>query len=185
MSRRRLSLSLGLGAVLVVLVVAARQGSTAAQVTDDPRILLLPEFRETKVATSTDLRSIDTRITATNAASLPTGTGGGATLEVYLYDAASGDPLQGQVGVICKPCTFSLGPKAHVSVSIEQLAVQNAGGLNGIGPLESTTGYALFRITGPDRDYVGIEVMRVSTTDTRGGWNFASQHLHEVPSSPV
>jgi hypothetical protein len=75
------------------------------------RTYVIPHVFETKGSTAKEPYSYDTVLYATYAGGLPgTPVGAGASLDLYLFDQASGQPMIAEAGTaVCNPCSFPLG----------------------------------------------------------------------------
>jgi hypothetical protein len=82
---------------------------------------------------------------------LPVSGTGNSTVKVFVFDEATGAPLKGLNGQdVCRAdlCTFTLAPGEKSRFTVEKLATDNAGGLDGAGAREVVTAYAVATVEG-------------------------------------
>jgi hypothetical protein len=98
---------------------------------------------------------VNTRFIAVNSAGLagvPSSSDGHAELKLFLFDEY-GLPLQGATGGICPSagCIFILDAGKKLNISLESIAVSNAGGFTGL-----VHAWALIIVGGPGADAVNL-----------------------------
>jgi hypothetical protein len=124
------------------------------------RTFVMPHVLETSGRAASTSNAYDTVLSATYAGGL-TGVpaGAGASLSIFLYDQASGQPMIGGGGEVCNPCTFAMGlggaagqPRKRTIV-IDDL-ITAAGGFGGA---TSKQGFAVVAVTGDDPAGVSLQ----------------------------
>ncbi|HWH69484.1 MAG TPA: hypothetical protein VNT26_08875, partial [Candidatus Sulfotelmatobacter sp.] len=138
------------------LAAAARSGAPPER-----RTWVIPHILETKGSTALVSNVFDTTLYATYSGGLPGGSAGmGASLELYLYDQATGEPMLGSAGTaVCNPCTFNLGtggagtaPRKRTIVLDDLITA--AGGFDSAKTRE---GFALMTVGGEDPAGVNLQ----------------------------
>lgn len=102
--------------------------------------------------------------------------GGGATVDLYLFDNA-GNPLKSGTAVeICNPCSYSLSGSVHkVSVRLDDL-ITAKGGFGGV----VMTGYALILVSGADPDGAHISGQLVNSKSNAFDLDVAPLDIQKV-----
>lgn len=120
------------------------------------RVLVLPHILEQTGRTSSTPWTFDTTMFATYVG----GIGGrpdmgGAELEFYLYDEATGSPMIGSGGTdVCNPCVFPMGSSARkASINLDTLITTRGGGFDTAVKL----GFGILVIGGNDPDGVSVQ----------------------------
>jgi len=116
-----------------------------------------PHVLETSGRTITDPNAVDSVFYATYIGGLtgvPTNDAG-ATLDFYLYDQQTGQPMIAGGGTaVCNPCTFNLGTSARkLTIYVDDL-ITAAGGYGGAS---SKVGFGIMVIGGADPDGVNLQ----------------------------
>ena len=121
-----------------------------------------PHVLETSGRTTTAPNAVDSILYATYTGGLtgvPT-SNAGATLEFYLYDQQTGQPMLGGGGTaVCNPCTFNLGAGGGSGGSRKQTIyvddlITAAGGFGGA---TSKIGFGVIVVSGSDPDGVTLQ----------------------------
>ena len=116
------------------------------------RSFIFPRLLETSERITTGQYSFDTTIFAVyggQKAGVPAEPPASATLDLRLFDAQTGAPLQGQAGVVCDPCTFTLSPSQPKTIISVQELIEAAGGFSSSVVLP----YAVVTLSG---DYANV-----------------------------
>jgi hypothetical protein len=118
-----------------------------------------PHVLETSGRTTTAPNAVDSILYATYTGGLtgvPTNDAG-ATLEFYLYDQQTGQPMIGGGGTaVCNPCTFNLGGAGGArkqTIYVDDL-ITAAGGFGGA---TSKLGFGIMVVSGADPDGVNLQ----------------------------
>jgi hypothetical protein len=121
-----------------------------------------PHVLETSGRTMTDPNAVDSILYATYSGGLtgvPTNNAG-ATLEFYLYDQQTGQPMLGAGGTaVCNPCTYNLGAGGSSGGSRKQTIyvddlITAAGGFGGA---TTKAGFGIMVVSGSDPDGVNLQ----------------------------
>ena len=125
------------------------------------RTFVMPHVLESSGRALSTSNAIDTVLYATYAGGLPgMPPGSGASLDVYLYDQATGQPMTGGNGTaVCNPCSFNLGAggggtvQRKRTIDIDDLI--NAAG--GFGGANLKQGFAVITVGGQDPADVNLQ----------------------------
>jgi len=125
------------------------------------KTFVLPHILESSGKISDTQFTFDTTVFATYTAGLSgVPPGAGATVDLYLYDQASGQPMIGGGGTtVCNPCSFPLGAGAGGTVVRKQSIVLDdlimaAGGFGG---QKSKAGFGVIVVGGADPEGVALQ----------------------------
>ena len=114
---------------------------------------MIPHVLEKSGTITTTPNTFDSTLFMTYAGGLPTGSGTGATVDLYLFDQNTGGPLQGMTGAVCNPCSQTLDTSNRkLSIRVDDLITSNGGGFDTAVKL----GFGVVTIAG-DADNVAIE----------------------------
>ena len=138
------------------VVTSAPSGQAQAR-----RTFVMPHVLESSGRAASTSNSLDTTLYATYTGGLPgISAGSGASVDLYLYDQATGQPMIGGGGTaVCNPCTFDLGagssgnaPRKRTIV-IDDL-ITAAGGFGGVNLKQ---GFAVLSVGGADPAGVNLQ----------------------------
>lgn len=134
---------------------------TVQEVGPDPgtpspkRTYVVPHILETSGSINTTTFTFDTFVYAVYTPGLPgTRPGSGASVEVFLYDEDSGEPMIGGNGTpVCNPCTFRLSSQSRKqTISLENLITESGG----FGGSKTKQGFAVISVGGEDPSGVSL-----------------------------
>jgi hypothetical protein len=153
------------------------------------RTFSFPHVLETSGRIASDPYSFDTTIFATYTGGLPgAAPGSGASIDLYLYDQATGQPMIGGGGSeVCNPCTFGLGtgpagtatPRKR-SIVIDDLILA-AGGFGGAS---GKPGMAVVSVGGTDPAGVSLQEFVVNAHTSAFDLSILSCDAQEVNTNP-
>ncbi len=152
------------------------------------RTLVFPHLLEAKGSIADTMLGLDTTIYAAYAGGLGGITSGnGAVLDVYLYDAATSQPMTGSSGAtICAPCSFNLGTGApsesprSLSIRLEDLIESQGGGFD----QESKAGLGLMVVRGADPGAVAVQTFVSNSHSGPRDLSVFAYTPEEIPLNP-
>ena len=123
------------------------------------KTFILPHVLEKSGTISNTQHTFDTTLFITYNASLIGKDTGSATVELYLYDSATGELMRSQGGDVCGPCTYQLnGHERKVSLRLDDL-IAAKGGFD--QPVK--TGFGVVVVSGAAEDAVNLQVITVNS----------------------
>src|ERR1043166_851150 len=139
--------SILLSGLVSLLYFSASNGALA-------KTLVIPHIIEKSGSIKNTTFTFDSTIVLTYNGSLNGNDTKSATVDLYLYDEATGQLMRGTSSTVCGPCSYALSAKQRkVTIQLDDLITTNGGGFDTVVKL----GFAILVISGDGADAVNAQ----------------------------